>query len=80
MSHNIKALDRLPNHVLDKAYAEIDRIRKEGAVKSEWKKIRRDPSLSRFKLTRKYRMVVVIDQIRDGPYLCMNHGTFDNRY
>lgn len=80
MCHNIKKLDSLPRHVLDKAIAEIDRISKGGALQGKWKYIRREPRLRRFKLTRKYRMVVAIDRIREGPYLCMKHGTFDNRY
>lgn len=80
MSHNIKALDRLPCHVLDKANDEIDRLLDGGDFKPNWKQLNKDSRLHRFKLTRKYRMVVAIDQIRDGPYLCMNHGTFDHRY
>lgn len=80
MSYNIKALDRLPNHVLAKAYAEIDRIMEGGDLENKWRHIRKKPRFRRFKLSRKYRMVVAIDQIREGPYHCMNHGTFDNRY
>lgn len=80
MSYNIKALDWLPDHVLAKAHAEIDRIVEGGDLKPKWKQMNIDPRLHRFKLTQKYRMVVGVDQIRDGPYHCMNHGTFDKRY
>ena len=80
MSYNIKKLDWLPDHVLAKAYAEIDRIAEGGKLKPEWRKMNKNSRLHRFKLTQKYRMVVGGEQIREGPYLCMNHGTFDKRY
>nr|WP_067297725.1 hypothetical protein [Marinobacterium profundum] len=44
------------------------------------KKLRRHRKLVRFKINCGYRMVVSIDQLGVGPYLCMTHGTFDRKY
>ncbi|GGO77602.1 hypothetical protein GCM10011348_07530 [Marinobacterium nitratireducens] len=44
------------------------------------KKLRGYRKLVRFKINCGYRMVVSIEQLTVGPYLCMAHDTFDRRY
>lgn len=80
MEYNIKVLDAIPATVLEKAEQEIGRIHDGGCLESGWKKIKKCRGMLRFEITPKYRMVVESKQLKEGPYLCMKHATFDSRY
>lgn len=78
----IKELDQLSPALKRKAKHLVGLIRQNPAKTYLWggKKLRGKYRLIQFRLNRKYRMVVQIGKLLNGPYLCMKHSTFDRLY
>lgn len=76
---DIRLLDPVPDHVVAKATEIVQAIstHPERLSALGCKKLKAGKDLIGFRLNIRYRMLVRLNEIGTGPYLCMHHDRYD---
>jgi len=76
----VKECDPIPDNLFSKIQDRIIDFQQSREQFSYWFKMKNGESIYYCRLNDNYRMVVEVKNKNTGPYECMKHSTFDNRF